>query len=133
MVNRYLLDTHTFLWASHESRVSKLSEEVKRAIEEPEAELYISSVSIFELSNKYRKGKLPEYRPIAENCTEALEGLEAKELPLDWEQARLAGSMDWQHKDPFDRMLAAQARSEEMTLITCDKVFDDAPGVSILW
>ena len=133
MVNRYLLDTHTFLWASYESRVFKLSEEVKRVIEDPAAELYISSVSLFEIANKYRIGKLPEYRSIAKNCTDAMEGLEAKELPLDSRQAYLAGGLDWPHKDPFDRLLAAQAQTENMTLITCDKAFDDAPGVNILW
>jgi PIN domain nuclease of toxin-antitoxin system len=41
--------------------------------------------------------------------------------------------MDWAHKDPFDRILAAQAISEGMTLITCDKVFSDAPGLVTLW
>ena len=133
MVNKYLLDTHTFLWASHESRVFKLGKDAKAAIEDPESELYVSSASIFEISNKYRKGKLPEYKPIAENFLESLYGLEAKELPLDWAQANLAGSMDWSHRDPFDRMLAAQAQTEGMTLITCDKVFDDAPNVDILW
>ena len=133
MVNRYLLDTHTFLWASYESRVFKLSDDAKRAIEDPETELYVSSVSLFEITNKYRIGKLPEYRPIAEDCTEALISLETKELPLDWKQAHLAGGMDWPHKDPFDRLLAAQAQSEDLTLITCDKAFDDAPGVNTLW
>ena len=133
MVNRYLLDTHTFLWAAKEDDVFRLGPLAKEAIEEPESELYVSSVSIFEISNKYRTGKLPEYKPIAENYREAIEGLEANELTLEWEQAWLAGNMDWTHKDPFDRLLAAQARSEDMTLITCDKVFDNAPDVDTLW
>ena len=133
MVKRYLLDTHTFLWSSHESRVLKLGKAAREAIEDPESELYVSAASIFEISNKYKIGKLPEYKSIAENCIEALEVLDASELPLNWEQANLAGSLDWQHKDPFDRMLAAQAQSEDLTIITCDKVFDGAPSVDILW
>jgi len=133
MVNKYLLDTHTFLWASHESRILKLGDAARDAIEDPDSELYVSAVSIFEITNKYRRGKLPEYQPIAENYVEALEGLEARELALSWEQANLAGLLDWPHKDPFDRILAAQAQSGGMTLISCDRVFDDAPGVDILW
>jgi len=133
MVKKYLLDTHTFLWASHESRIFKLGEAARDAIEDPDSVLYVSAASIFEISNKYRKGKLPEYSSIAENCLETLEGLDAHELPLNWVQANIAGNLDWQHKDPFDRMLAAQAQSEDLTLITCDKVFDDAPNLAILW
>jgi len=133
MVSKYLLDTHTFIWAAIEAENFRLGEAARDAIEDPESELYVSAASIFEISNKYRKGKLPEYESIAENCIETLEGLDASELPLNWEQANLAGSLDWQHKDPFDRMLAAQAQSEDLTLITCDKVFDGAPSVDILW
>ena len=133
MGNRYLLDTHAFLWATYKPTVHKLSGQARNVLEDPESELFISSVSIFEISNKYRIGKLPEFRPIAENIMKTLNGLGAKELPLDWERAYLAGSLDWEHKDPFDRMLAAQAQMENMILITCDKVFDDAPGVETLW
>jgi len=133
MVKRYLLDTHTFLWASHESRIFKLGEAARDAIEDPDSELYVSAASMFEISNKYRTGKLPEYRSIAENCLETLEGLDARELPLNWEQANIAGNLDWQHKDPFDRMLAAQAQLEDLILISCDKVFDDVPNLAILW
>lgn len=132
-MSRYLMDTHTFLWAAHESRMHKLGALAKEAIEDLESELFISSVSIFEIANKYRIGKLSEYQPIAEHCIDAVNGLGARELPLDWEQASLAGSMDWEHKDPFDRMLAAQALTEGLTLITCDKVFEDVPGVNTLW
>jgi len=133
MVSKYLLDTHTFIWATQETEVFRLGDLAREVIEDPESDLYVSSVSIFEIANKNRKGKLPEYQDLAENYLESLYGLEAHELPLDWEQANLAGSLDWPHGDPFDRMLAAQAQTEGMTLITCDKVFDDAPNVDILW
>ena len=132
-MNRYLLDTHTFLWSTFEPRNFELSELAKEAIEDVESELYVSSVTIFEIANKYRKSKLSEYRLIAENCIDVVNELGAKELPLDWEQADLAGKMIWDHKDPFDRMLAAQAKTEDLTLITCDKVFDNVPDVATLW
>jgi PIN domain nuclease of toxin-antitoxin system len=133
MTTKYLLDTHAFLWAAKGTTVSLLGEDAKNVIEDPESELYISSASIFEIANKYRIGKLPEHKDTAENYMKALRGLKANELPLDWEQADFAGKMEWQHKDPFDRMLAAQTQMEGMTLITCDKAFDDVPGVATLW
>lgn len=133
MVNKYLLDTHTFLWASKEADTFKLSKRAKETLEEIDAELYVSSVSIFEVTNKYRIGKLAAYQSVAENIGEALSGLEARELSLSHEHAELAGNMDWPHKDPFDRMLAAQARTEGLTLISRDKVFEDAPGIETLW
>ena len=133
MVNKYLLDTHTFLWAAKDVDVFRLGNAARDTIEDPDTELFVSSVSIFEISNKYRKGKLSDYKPIAEDYFNAIEKLEARELPLSCDQANLAGALDWPHKDPFDRMLAAQAKSEGMTLITCDKVFADAPDIDILW
>ena len=134
MAEKYLLDTHTFLWAAgSENSTAKLSRLVEETIGETESELYISAISLYEILSKYRLGKLPEYKPVAENIVDALEGLEVKELPLNWEHARLAGDLDWAHKDPFDRMLAAQTQIEEMTLITCDKAFDSAPGIDTLW
>jgi PIN domain nuclease of toxin-antitoxin system len=133
MTKKYLLDTHTFLWASYRPVNFKLSKHAKDIMEEKESELFISAISLFEILNKYRLGKLTEYKIVVENITDALVGLEAKELPLSWEHARLAGGLDWTHGDPFDRLLAAQTQMEDMTLITCDKAFDSAPGVVTLW
>ena len=133
MKNKYLLDTHTFLWAVSRPDSFRLGDNAKEAIEDIESELFVSAVCLYEITNKYRIGKLPEYHAIIENYIEALAGLEAKELALTWKQAHLAGCMDWDHRDPFDRMLAAQAVSESMTLITRDKVFAEIPGLSILW
>ena len=134
MKNKFLIDTHVFLWATSKAYgKERLSKQAMEVMEKTETELFVSSVSLFEITNKFRTGKLPEYKPIAEDCKKALEGLEAKELPLNWEQAQLAGSLDWTHKDPFDRMLAAQAQAEDMTLITCDKVFDGVTSVEKLW
>ena len=132
-MSRYLLDTHTFLWAVFGPRNFELSARAKGAIEDVESELYVSSASIFEIATKYRIGKIPEYQPVAENILEVVSSLGAKELPLDWKQADLAGNMVWEHKDPFDRILAAQAQTEALTLITCDRAFDELPEIAILW
>ena len=132
-MGKYILDTHAFLWTVYKDRNFKLGDLAKAAIEDLESELFISSASIYEISNKYKKGKLPEYSIVAENCIAAINELGAIELPLDCEQADFAGKMEWEHKDPFDRMLAAQAQIKGLTLITCDEVFENAPGVATLW
>ena len=134
MAGRYLLDTHTFLWATSDaSGVAKLGKNAIEAISDMESELFVSSICVFEIMIKYRNGKLPEYKPIAENVFVALHGLGAEELPLTWNQAHVAGLLDWPHKDPFDRILAAQAQTEGLTLITRDDAFDTAPGLVTLW
>jgi len=133
MNKQYLLDTHTLLWATIDSEISRLREKVKTVLEDPESELFVSSVSLYEILNKHRQGKMPEYSQIAENLLDVLDDLDANELPLNWSHAELAAKLDWTHGDPFDRMLAAQTQIEEMTLITCDKAFDSAPGIDTLW
>ena len=133
MVNGYLLDTHTFLWMTRISDISNLGKEAKMILENPDSVLFVSPVSLFEIQNKYRQGKLPEFALVAENMIETLDQLEVSELSLNWAHAERAGRLDWNHKDPFDRLLAAQAQMEELTLITCDKVFNDAPNLELLW
>jgi PIN domain nuclease of toxin-antitoxin system len=133
IVKDLLLDTHALLWATQETRVSKLSENARAAIEETAGKIYVSAVSAYEITNKYRNGKLSGYKVIAENYADVIEGLDAEELPITSEQAYEAGSLDWDHKDPFDRMLAAQAKAEGLALVTCDAAFGGAPGVETLW
>jgi PIN domain nuclease of toxin-antitoxin system len=132
MVNRYLLDTHTFLWAVSEHS-QRLGNAAFAALEDAEAELYISSASIYEATYKDHKGKLSEFSEIIGNFEKILKELGAKELPVSWAHALIAGRMEWNHKDPFDRMLIAQAITENLTLISCDAAFADAPDARLLW
>lgn len=64
---------------------------------------------------------------------EHLEGLNALELAVTSRHALDAGQLAWQHRDPFDRMLAAQAMVESAALVTADRAFADLPGVHVLW
>jgi PIN domain nuclease of toxin-antitoxin system len=128
-----LLDTHAFMWASKETQLHKLSGNARAAIEESEGKIYVSVITAYEITNKYRRGKLENYKSIVEHYDEAIDALGAEELPLTAEQAYDAGLLEWEHKDPFDRMLAAQAAREGLTLITRDKAFKEAPGVDVLW
>ena len=128
----YLLDTHTFLWAVHEEG-SRLSENAKRLFAAPEAPIYVSAASAYEIMNKYRIGKLPGYAHVAENYHSIFNEFGAHELPLNTEHAHYAGKFEWDHRDPFDRMLAAQAFIENFTLLTNDPVFKHLTWISILW
>jgi len=127
----YLLDTHTFLWVAHDD--SRLSETAKKAIKSKNAVIYVSAVSAYEIMNKHRIGKLPEYEYIAENYFDIFSELGADELPVSMRHAHFAGKFEWVHRDPFDRLLAAQAVIDDLTLITNDPVFQELSWVSVLW
>ena len=127
----YLLDTHTFLWAVREGR--ELSDNAKKAIEDVDAPLFVSAISAYEITNKYRIGKLPGYAYVAENYLDILRKFGADELPVSTRHANYAGKFEWDHRDPFDRLLAAQAFIENLSLITNDTAFHSLPWVTVLW
>jgi len=128
---KYLLDTHAFLWSARES--ARLSDSVKKAMEDENSEIFVSPVTAYEIMNKHRIGKLPEYAYVAENYLEIFNNLGVEELLINKKHLHFAGKFEWTHRDPFDRMLAAQAFTENMTLITNDPAFQSLPWLSILW
>ena len=127
----YLLDTCTFLWAIRESH--KLSVTAKEMMDNFAHNCFVSSVSAYEIMNKHRLGKLPEYSSLARNYLSILNRFGANKLPIKTEHAHYAGKMEWEHRDPFDRLLAAQAFSENLTLITNDTAFNSLHWLNILW
>ncbi|MCL2086570.1 MAG: type II toxin-antitoxin system VapC family toxin [Oscillospiraceae bacterium] len=127
----YLLDTCTLLWALRGSQ--NLSIAAKEAIADTSVTKYVSSVSAYEIMYKHQLKKLEEYIFVAENYFDVLEMFGAKELPLSARHAHLAGKFKWEHRDPFDRLLAAQASFENLTLITSDPAFDTLPWVLTVW
>ena len=127
----YLLDTHTFLWSVRES--GKLSEKAKKAIADTNTKSFVSAVSAYEIMNKYRIGKLPSYDYVVENYFEILYKFGADELPVSTRHAHFAGRFEWTHRDPFDRILAAQAVTDNLTLVTNDTVFQELSWVKVLW
>ncbi|MCL2088785.1 MAG: type II toxin-antitoxin system VapC family toxin [Oscillospiraceae bacterium] len=127
----YLLDTHTFLWAIRGS--SKLSDTAVKIIENKKIQIFISAVSSYEIMNKHRIGKLPEFDDIAKNYFDVVKKLDVITLPINEVHAHYAGEFEWTHRDPFDRLLAAQSFFENLTLITNDPAFQTLPWVSTLW
>lgn len=85
-----------------------------------------------EIATKHRLGKLPEAAVLAASFELEIEALGFDPLPISLTHARLAGALAIPHKDPFDRLLIAQALVEEMTLVSKEVMFDSF-GVSRLW
>lgn len=128
---RYLLDTHSLLWAlTDPSRLGSLAHE---ALADRSSSLVVSAVTAWEIATKHRLGKLPQADALLGAYSRHLDRLGAERLPVSEEHALLAGRLDWAHRDPFDRMLAAQAILESLTLVTADEAFTSLPGITLLW
>ena len=127
----YLLDTHTFLWAVRGS--PNLSDTAARIIEDVNLQVFVSSVSAYEIMNKHRIGKLPEFDDVAKDYFNFIKRLEVDSLPVNEQHAHFAGKFEWLHRDPFDRLLAAQAVTDNLTLLTNDPVFQELSWVNVLW
>ncbi|WP_460517126.1 type II toxin-antitoxin system VapC family toxin [Humibacter antri] len=128
---RYLLDTHALLWAL--TSPERLGAEAETAIRPRSSELIVSAASAWEIATKNRLGKLPQADTVLEGYGRHLDRLGVERLPITDEHALLAGRLDWPHRDPFDRMLAAQAMIESATLLTADPVFAGLPGIASCW
>jgi PIN domain nuclease of toxin-antitoxin system len=129
-VSRYLLDTHVLIWAV--SAPSRLSRRVVRTMRDETNELLVSAASAWELATKYRLGKLPQGQQLLDGWDDALRKLKAEPLAITHAEARRAGLYVVAHRDPFDRLLAAQAELAGVDLITTDAAFADFP-VRTVW
>jgi PIN domain nuclease of toxin-antitoxin system len=110
-----LLDTNIALWAAAASK--KLSREATRAIERAES-IHVSSITIWEIGIKVAIGKL---EIDVDNFMRSLNDRGFAQLPVTWEHARIFSGLPLHHRDPFDRMLVAQAMSEPLILLTHDE------------
>lgn len=110
----YLLDTHALLWWLADD--PQMPESVRKIISSSESELYVSAVSGWEISIKKALGKLQA----PENLISVIEEEGFVELPVRFVHGEMAGKLPEIHRDPFDRMLVAQALDSGMTILTCD-------------
>jgi len=127
---RHLLDSHILLW--HFAAPDRLSTGARSVLAAPESELVVSVVSLWELCLKASLGKLDGPRPFLPHIESRLEALGARVLLVEIDHVRCYESLPRLHGDPFDRMLAAQAISQGLTLITADEKLRRYP-VPILW
>lgn len=112
---RLLLDTHVLLWWL--GNTGDLSVEATHAVGDPENAVFVSAASVWEISIKQAMGKLPA----REDLLQEIDRNGFFPLPIGMEHAEEAGRLPRLHGDPFDRMLIAQARLEDLTLVTRDR------------
>ena len=127
---RLLLDTHTFLWWMDDN--ASLSTAARRLIADEANEIVVSAASAWEIATKFRLGKLPEAEAIASDVAGRIadEGFEG--LAISVADAECAGRLPGIHRDPFDRMLIAQALRHDLAIVSADAEFDRY-GVNRLW
>jgi len=125
-----LLDTHALLWwlAGDE----RLSATARQAISSEDNEIFVSAASAWEVSTKHRLGKLPGAGPLAVDFAREVRQQGFSELPISLAHGQVAGALPGEHRDPFGRMLIAQAREEKMALVSNENMFDSF-GVQRVW
>lgn len=116
-----LLDTHTFLWWITDD--SRLSDVARNVIADSGNNLFWSSASSWEVAIKNKLGRLPLPEEPRKFISEELQKNRIEPLPIIDEHAFHAAELPSHHKDPFDRMLIAQAQTESFTLLSCDSCF----------
>lgn len=119
---RLLLDTHTLLWSFNAA--PSLSSRARRLIEDGGNEILVSAASAWEIATKVRLGKLPTGEELIADFEGYLAQLGCDALPISLEHALRAGRLPGEHRDPFDRMLIAQAQTEDLPIVSNDRIFD---------
>jgi PIN domain nuclease of toxin-antitoxin system len=116
-----LLDTHVWLWQI--SAPERIGRKTLAALKNPENELYFSIASMWELAIKVSAGKLNLPEVCEDFVPTAMRRHGVQSLPLEPEHAFATATLPLHHRDPFDRILIAQARAENLTLVTADRKF----------
>jgi PIN domain nuclease of toxin-antitoxin system len=127
---RLLLDTHVFIWWDSEPR--KLSPQALAMCQDPENELILSVVSLWEIQIKSRIDKVRLRLPLSNLVQAQQEANGMAVLPLTAPHVYGLDDLPSYHKDPFDRMLVAQARVEKLRLISSDEMISKYP-IEVVW
>jgi PIN domain nuclease of toxin-antitoxin system len=126
---RLLLDTHVLLWAA--TSPDKLSADARAAIEDGASDVFVSAVTAWEIAIKQSLAKLELARPAELWLPEVIQRSGFQSVAVDQAAALRVRALPWHHRDPFDRLLVAQALEEGFTVVTHDTVFS-AYGVAVL-
>ena len=123
----YLLDTHVLLWLTTEP--DRVPAGLRQSLERAER-LCVSAASVYEIAQKVRLGKLPIAAGMLARWQELMSAMMAEELPLTAAEMLRAGALAWPHRDPFDRMIVAQAQMNGLQVVTRDEAILDFSEVS---
>lgn len=124
---RLLLDTHAILWWLMDD--PRLSRAAVTVLDDATNELFVSSVAAYEIAYKQGSGRLA---PLPEGLSRRLQRAGITVLPLSFDHALAAAALPGPHRDPWDRIMMAQAQAEDLTVVTIDHVFGTY-GVPVLW
>lgn len=127
---KYLLDTHALAWWLIND--ARLSRRAFAAISDPNNEIIASAVTAWEAANKFRLGKWPDARPLAMDFETTVKAERFSILDISFRHASIGGLLEGDHRDPFDRLLAAQAIVEQVPIISGDRAFGYF-GVQSIW
>jgi PIN domain nuclease of toxin-antitoxin system len=127
---RALLDTHALLWWFSDDPA--LTRPVRKIIGDTKNTVVVSAASAWEIATKVRLGKLPTGAGLAADFTGYIERESFQLLPISVEHALRAGLLPGSHRDPFDRMLIAQAQTENLPILSKEVIFD-AYGLRRIW
>jgi len=125
-----LLDTHALIWWVEGDE--RIPPKLRRLLGQPGQDVYVSAATAWEIATKARIGKLKTPKQLLHDFVDAIGLLGFQPLPITLEHGLDAGRLPGTHRDPFDRMLAAQARSERLALVSADPAFATL-GVETLW
>ena len=120
-----LLDTHAWAWTLTD--FDRLSVTARASIEQAQSVL-VSPISFFEVAQKVRLGKWPEMAPLIHRLPAILDEQGGRVAALDPIICTTAGMLDWPHRDPFDRLIAATAMRYNLPLVSIDGIFDGLVG-----
>ena len=125
-----LLDTHALLWLLLED--NRLTRNTALAVLDRSNTIFVSAVTGVEVATKVRIGKLPQAVGISRDLTNICSDFDFREVSVTMAHAVMAGALPGPHRDPFDRILAAQALIEGLALVTDDKAFTSF-GTEVFW
>ena len=128
---RVLLDTHAYVWLV--SDPERFSDTVREVVMDIDTEVYVSAASLWEISTKNHVGKFPGGGTLLATFEDRVRLHVLERLPIDFSHARVAGELDWDHRDPFDRMLAAQSMLENLPLVTKDTRLQGYDEIHTIW
>ncbi|SDM70383.1 PIN domain nuclease, a component of toxin-antitoxin system (PIN domain) [Geodermatophilus siccatus] len=126
-----LLDTHALLWVLLDP--VRIPAKTLATVRAPDTTVYVSAASAWELATKHRLGKLQGAAAVVSGYREHLARLRAEELPITGHHALTAGTLQWSHRDPFDRVIVAQALLESLAVVTSDAALTEFPAIRTLW
>lgn len=129
-MNALLLDTHTWVWSLTGDR--HLSDAATKVIRQADS-VWVSPISFFEIGQKVRIGKWPEMEALVGDLSQLLEEQRGRIASITPEISLKAGIIAWEHRDPFDRILAVTALIGRMPIVSADEIFDTLPEVSRVW